>query len=179
MPSHTDMPERVKRVLEKLTRRGAQLGSVLSEREIESFEEEHHVTLPAAYREFLMFIGNGGDGPPYYGCARLGEAADCMSAHQQTLWTTLPDVATSFPFTKPWVWEEGDESVEGTDDQIHHGNIYIGNEGCGQYWLLIVTGPERGNLWQLCGEGIVPTNPRRDFLQWYEGWLDGVEDWWE
>ena len=46
------------------------------------------------------------------------------------------------------------------------------------YWFVIVTGPERGNVWMICGEGIQPTAPKRDFLQWYEEWLDGVREWW-
>jgi hypothetical protein len=45
-------------------------------------------------------------------------------------------------------------------------------------WVLIVTGPERGNIWFKCGEGITPTIPKRDFLRWFEDWLDGVRDWW-
>jgi hypothetical protein len=45
-------------------------------------------------------------------------------------------------------------------------------------WILIVTGPERGNIWFKCGEGIQPTSPKRDFLRWFEDWLDGVRDWW-
>jgi hypothetical protein len=46
------------------------------------------------------------------------------------------------------------------------------------YWCVIVTGPERGNVWMISDEGIQPTAPKRDFLQWYEDWLDGVRDWW-
>jgi hypothetical protein len=44
-------------------------------------------------------------------------------------------------------------------------------------WHLIVTGAERGNVWMLCGEGVVPQDPNRDFLTWYEDWLDGVKNW--
>lgn len=42
-------------------------------------------------------------------------------------------------------------------------------------WHLIVTGPERGHMWWVCGEGIAPTDPKMDFLRWYEDWLDGAE----
>jgi len=41
-----------------------------------------------------------------------------------------------------------------------------------------ITGPERGNIWWICGEDIQPTAPNWDFLQWFEDWLDGVMDWW-
>lgn len=42
-------------------------------------------------------------------------------------------------------------------------------------WHLIVTGPERGHVWWVCGKGIAPTDPKMDFLRWYEDWLDGAE----
>jgi hypothetical protein len=45
------------------------------------------------------------------------------------------------------------------------------------YWHLIVAGPERGNVWTLSSEGIQPTAPKRDFLTWYEDWLDGKGSW--
>jgi hypothetical protein len=47
-------------------------------------------------------------------------------------------------------------------------------------WHLIITGPERGNIWLITGEGMQHTNPRRDFLKWYSDWLDGTawEGWW-
>jgi len=46
-------------------------------------------------------------------------------------------------------------------------------------WHLIVKGPETGNIWWICGEGIQPTAPKRSFLRWFEDWLDGVRDWWQ
>ena len=173
-----DLTQRLSRVAEKLYDRRAHLGAPLSEDQISTFEDEHGIVLPDAYHEFLLMIGNGGDGPPYYGCAELGCAAKDMSPDQQFLWTALPDIDEPFPFTAPWIWENGDDSNEGTREETSHGSVYIGNDGCGQYWHLIVTGPERGNVWQFCGVGIVPTIPRRDYLQWYEDWLDGVENWW-
>jgi hypothetical protein len=33
-------------------------------------------------------------------------------------------------------------------------------------------------MWHLTGEGIQPCAPPRDFLSWYEYWLDGHSDWW-
>jgi hypothetical protein len=40
------------------------------------------------------------------------------------------------------------------------------------------SGAERGQVWQLTGEGATPCAPRRGFLSWLEHWLDGGEDWW-
>jgi hypothetical protein len=39
----------------------------LKEAEISAFEKRYHIELPQDYRLFLMEVGNGGKGPPYYG----------------------------------------------------------------------------------------------------------------
>jgi hypothetical protein len=101
-----------------------------------------------------------------------------MRDNEIRVWTELPYVAQPFPFTKAWVWENDEISAEGSFEQVNHGCIYIGNDGCGMYWLLIVTGAERGNMWMICGEGMQPTSPKRDFLTWFEEWLDGTREWW-
>ena len=101
-----------------------------------------------------------------------------MPPGEAALWRDLPRVTAPFPFTRTWVWEDGDTSTEGNQEQVEYGSICLGNDGCGMYWHLVVTGPERGNVWLLAGEGIQPTTPKRDFLRWYEDWLDGTTDWW-
>jgi hypothetical protein len=174
----TDPTERVARIAEKVRGRGLRLGAPLSEEEVSQFERRHEVALPEGYREFLLRVGNGGVGPPAYDVAALGEAAGDMRGEEARVCRELPHVREPFPFTRPWCWEEGDLSDEGTREQVGHGVIYVGNDGCGMYWYVVVTGPERGNVWMICGEGTQPTAPKRDFLQWYEDWLDGVRDWW-
>jgi hypothetical protein len=170
--------DRIRRTAQKVRDRGVRLGPPLSEEELRRFEDRHGISLPADYRSFLLHIGNGGEGPPEYGIAALGGSADDMRGEEVRLWSELPTVRERFPFTKPWVWEDGELSDEGTKDQISNGCIYVGNDGCGMYWYVIVTGPERANMWMICGEGMEPTEPKRDFLRWYEDWLDGVTDWW-
>jgi len=177
MPTTTAISDRVLRIAKKVSDRGIRLGAPLSDEDVRRFERRHGVSLPEGFRSFLTQIGNGGPGPPAYGLAALGEPARDMRGGAK-VWSELPHVREPFPFTKPWVWEEGEASDEGTSDQIHHGCVYVGNDGCGMYWHVIVTGPERGNVWMICGEGLQPTSPKRDFLQWYEDWLDGVREWW-
>jgi hypothetical protein len=174
----SQMNDRIERIRWKIAASDKTFMPCLTREEIESFESQHGVRLPEEYREFLLKIGNGGDGPPEYGVPQLGEAASDMERNERIHWTKLPQIKEPFPFTKPWIWEDGEESDEGSGKQVACGSIYVGNDGCGQYWHLIVTGPERGRVWQFCDVGIVPTEPRRDFLQWYEDWLDGVKDWW-
>ncbi len=178
MTGSTDLTQQIHRVRHKLVERGANLGARLAEEEIAAFQQQHGITLPEAYRLFLLEVGNGGDGPACCGCVPLGQPADDLSPSQRRAWTELANVARPFPFTKPWVWEGGDESDEGDWEHVAYGSIYLGGDGCSQYWHLIVTGPERGHVWQFCREGILPTVPKRDFLQWYEDWLDGHDNWW-
>jgi hypothetical protein len=42
-------------------------------------------------------------------------------------------------------------------------------------WHLIITGPERRNIWWITGEGMRHTIPKRDFLRGYTGSLEGAE----
>jgi hypothetical protein len=160
------------RILAKLRHRRRSLNPVLSTEEVAAFESAHEIKLPDGYRDFLLMVGNGGIGPPGYGIYRLGQVASDMSSQQQSFWRDLPDILQPFPFTRPWVWENEETSDEGTEDQVQHGSLCLGSDGCGLYWHLIITGPERGNVWAFADVGIGPLCPKRDFLTWYEDWLD-------
>ena len=50
-------------------------------------------------------------------------------------------------------------------------------DNIGGYWLLIVAGPNRGQICNRRDMGIAPCAPKRDFLSWYESWLDGETQW--
>ena len=84
----------------------------------------------------------------------------------------------AFPLTRHWIWEDDEEDKPELRDAIEHGRLFLGNDGCAQYWILIVTGSERGQVWQRSDVGVQPCAPRRDFLSWYNYWLDGGDDWW-
>jgi hypothetical protein len=167
------MEEQLSRIRTKIRARGIEVNAPASEAQVRAYEERHGVLLPSEYRSFLIRIGNGGAGPPAYGLAALGTVASDMLPEERATWLKLPDILKPFPFTTHWVWDVGDVSREGTSEQLNHGSLYIGNDGCGMYWHLIVTGPDRGIPWMLSGEGIQPVCPKRGFLQWYEDWLDG------
>ena len=61
--------------------------------------------------------------------------------------------------------------------RLRCGNLCLGHQGCGLFFVLVVTGPERGQVWSLGDGGIQPLAPRCNFLEWYEYWLDGGDDW--
>jgi hypothetical protein len=137
----------------------------LKEWAVVGFESCFGVQLPEAYRLFLLLVGNGGWGPPRDGLANLGEARDEMGEVKQ-LWEELPWIREPFPFTA---------RVERRDwRQGCFGCVYLGGEGCGMQWRLVVTGPEAGNVWfDDPNAGVVyPASPHRDFLGWYEAWLE-------
>ena len=173
------MEDRLKQIAEKIAVAEKSLNRVLTEVELCAFEHRHDIKLPEGYRRFLLEIGNGGDGPPYYNLVPLGQGPNSSSENEVKYWQQLPNIHLPFPFTMLFVWEGGGESVEGTPAQARHGNIFLGEDGCGMDWVLIVNGAERGNVWMVSGVGVAPTVPKRDFLTWYENWLDGVTNWLE
>jgi len=156
------------------------MNPVLNEYEIELFEKEQGISLPNDYRDFLFKIGNGGEGPPEYGLLKLGE----IRAHH------VPDyliegygdrLRQPFPLTEYWVWDD-EEDLPGIEERINAtemGCLALGHDGCGMFWLLIVTGDSRGQIWQTTGVGILPCAPRLSFTEWYLKWLKGDTEWWK
>jgi len=158
------------RLLAKVKNRGRKLAPILSAPQIESFERTNGVSLPPDYREFLLRVGNGGDGPPTYGLCPLGTKPSDFDF-------AAPDFSKPFPFTQSWIWEDGDVSAEGGKEDVYRGVLILGTDGCGQYWALIVCGPEFGRIWMLADVGITPVIPGMTFSEWYEAWLDGRKNW--
>lgn len=168
----------LERLMAKLAARGIDLPPPLSEAEVAAFEHRHQIRLPEEYREFLARVGNGGPGPPFYGLLPLGATSD----------GGIPEwfangydglLAEPFPLSTYWVWET-DEEIPDLEDRLaslRFGNLCLGTDGCGLYWLLIVSGPERGQIWSVGDGAIQPLAPRHTFHSWYEYWLDGGDDW--
>jgi hypothetical protein len=50
--------------------------------------------------------------------------------------------------------------------------VPLANMGCGTEWELVVSGPDRGNVWYYDEGRARPCNPKIDFLTWYEAWVD-------
>ncbi|MFC9501562.1 SMI1/KNR4 family protein [Streptomyces sp. NPDC056982] len=156
---------------------------------VRSFEAEHGIVLPEPYRTFVAEIRDGlRAGPPYYGLLPLAQTPpDWGSDHPERL------LAKPFPLTEAWLWEaEGDEEAlpqqefeARTDPVFDHGSLLLGTDGCGMYWHLIVTGPQRGHVWQIAGEGAMPFGTQSanalmpgvpGFTGWATKWAQG-RDW--
>ncbi|MFI8104469.1 SMI1/KNR4 family protein [Streptomyces sp. NPDC086023] len=156
---------------------------------VRAFEAEHGVLLPEPYRTFVAEVCDGlPAGPPHYGLLPLAETP-------QDWGTDRPErlLAEPFPLTGAWLWEEDDAVVELSVEEFEartatvfdHGSLLLGTDGCGMYWHLVVTGPQRGHVWQIAGEGALPFGPDSPdalmpgtpgFAGWAGHWAAG-HDW--
>ena len=162
----------------------------LSEKDVSAFERRHGITLPDEYRNFLLKLGNGGAGPNY-GLFRLGEMDDNFSSAP---WTSdfVGKLSDPWPHQAEWNDLAGKPDDECEDEgQIeafendywgtNHvtGAFPISHVGCALRELLVVTGPERGNVWYDARADYAGLNPLKDskggrlsFFNWYRRWLD-------
>ena len=165
-------PEEYDAVLERIKQgikeQDIQMGPVLSEEQIRAFEQKHQITLPEGYRRFRLEVGDGCymfDDYPSYQLLLLEADRE------------IENYAAPFPLTEYEV--EGDDPLSDEFwEQVTQGTLELIDIGCGQTFQLIITGPCRGEVWNLCEMGTQPCCQRQDFLGWFERWLtdgDGVD----
>jgi hypothetical protein len=161
-------------IVEQLKETDICLGPCVEESALARFEQRNGVRLPTGYREFLLRIGNGGDGP--------GDGLETFDPD-----VLLEKVGLPFPLTAAWVWDDDPDPDQAMIEDCGNGWIFLGTEGCGMNWGLIVTGSERGQVWNIEGQGAQPCAPARDFLEWYLLWVNWIRDggddsercWWD
>lgn len=86
-------------------------------------------------------------------------------------------IKNEFPFHDYWIWE--DEPDDELMKRIGDGNLELIDIGDCQTWNVILAGKEKGQMWQFSDVGIQPCVPGRSFLEWFEYWLDGNEDYFD
>ncbi|MFE6867247.1 SMI1/KNR4 family protein [Kitasatospora sp. NPDC057692] len=155
-------------------------GSALGWAGVRAFEAEHGVVLPEPYRTVVAEVADGSPaGPPAHGLLRLAEPPDDWGGDRAER-----DPGRPFPLTSMWLWEEDSRPSEEIDPIIaqvrDHGSIVLGTDGCGMDWHLVVTGPHRGHVWNISGEGAMPfgaefgfTTAAPGFAGWLEHWAAG------
>lgn len=186
-----------------------ELEPVLQLHELTQLEQQLKVRLPDDYRDFLLYVGRGGAGP-YYGIfhvqheagqwrwigdgadltdlTRLDEAFPVQGPDQEVVDALLaeqPDeedfeVITDFDAAYE-AWDERYSAVMWNEARTV-GAICICHQGCaGRDWL-IVSGPERGNIWtdhRVDDEDLFPhrhgDDERTTFATWYLEWLAAAE----
>ncbi|MEU8773549.1 SMI1/KNR4 family protein [Streptomyces sp. NPDC048606] len=136
------------------------LGPRISASEVDAFEAEQHLALPAAYRAFLTGLGGSGAGP-FYGLLPLDECR---------LYTMNRKPADGGP--------RGFTHVDHPDAERGDLFLHIVERGCSDLCLIAVTGPLTGRVVNGNADGFRPPNvsSARDFLGWYERWLDHMRD---
>jgi hypothetical protein len=164
---------------------GGRGGTGLGWAAVRGFEAEHGVVLPEPYRTFVAEITDGcSAGPPEYGLVPLGALPAGWGSGRPRRVLRRP-----FPLTEAWFWDQDPRPGEETElllgDVFDHGSVVLGTEGCGMYWHLIVTGPHRGHVWLITGEGAGPfgrefgfMGSEPGFVGWVRHWADG-KPWFE
>jgi hypothetical protein len=147
------------------------LGPPLPEAVVAGFEERHGVDLPLPYRRFITELGDGGAGPGT-GLNPLPRACGgpCRPGHLSAPSPFLLGAR----YTEHWgrVYDE----PPGSGRTNLRGTLTVAAHGCAILTNLIVTGPARGRLFVLHGDGDLGPDvlDELDFLTWYERWVDGI-----
>ena len=160
---------------------------------VSDFEERVGITLPAAFRRFLLEVGCGGDGyegsaaGPFYGV--FGLESSLRSESLEWLAKVVARPCLLSPRMSAAEWEAltarmgiaddtNDDQFDQAQAALFGGLLPIGSQGCSMYHGLVVTGPHAGtvvNFDQECSSPpVFAFEP--DFLAWYERWLDEVID---
>lgn len=153
----------IKRIKSKIEHNGFYVNEVISKEKIREFEKKNNIYLPEELKLFYSEIGNG--------CKMID--GYCLQRFEDLVFD-ICKAKEEFIFTEYWIWEDDDN--EDLIDKVDKGNIQLIDVGDGQSWNIIITGNERGQMWFFTDIGIQPCTPRRDFLSWFEYWLDGNDD---
>ena len=179
-----DKIDQVNELRKQLNKPLYRLNPPLSEQEVVQFENKHGITLPEAYREFLLHAGDGNHEFYYRNITPLKDTDRFNPLDEKPLRLNEP-----FPFTGKtgkYIIEEIMYRYypvamvrEILCDEVH-GCLLLNYEGYGtSHIALVVTGEQRGNIWhvedmvhpfyEVSGNTLVTSF---SFLDWLEHTLD-------
>ncbi|MET8637349.1 SMI1/KNR4 family protein [Streptomyces sp. NPDC004096] len=151
----------------------------LGDESVSAWESENGVVLPEPYRSLVAEIANGSSlGPPEDGgLLPLGWLPPGWP------YQAARNPAARFPLQKTWAWEgeaPSEDRPERIADVYNHGSIVLGTEDELSYWVLVVTGPQRGRVWLVTDVGAspYPTSEALGFLEWVQRW-HADDGWWD
>jgi hypothetical protein len=179
------------------TGRSVMTRSPLNEMDVVAAERQFGVTLPDGYRQFLLHVDSGGPGPVDMRRLFLGDAGWCWENDLDTDLTALsepfPDqrafdreYAEFYTEQQPPSTPEDREAWYAREEELLRrqtsGAVYLGDEGHNFSILLVVSGPERGNVWfdrRATSDTIVAFR-RQDgasasFIDLYLDWIEAAE----
>ena len=168
---------------------------IINKEDIQHFEDINDIVLPEDYKEFMQIIGNGGVGP---GLGILPLDNDKSIIDPRILSEEGEDkilLSENFPYCKAWNDDSFYDALEINANNLDvlsrnyfstkhiSGSICFCDLGCGELFLLVLTGPEAGNVWY-DGRGnyggVFPYSykekGRVSFLEWYDIWLTEILD---
>lgn len=162
-----------------------------SAKAISDFESRYAITLPEAYKRFLLGVGNGGIGHggsgagPFYGIYELGAGIRDVPADRPETVLARPCVVSPGMETSAWTslisspghgTDLGDEAHEEAKGALFGGLLPIGSQGCTYLHCLVLNGPFAGRVVNVDLDYSHPPvfAHEPDFLAWYERWLDEV-----
>lgn len=131
---------------------------------IETIEKRFHFSLPAEYRDFISKIGNGGSlCVPEEDSIELTEFGDHLN---------LEHIHEEFELQDSWSTTDA-EDFELFLEKKNKGYFMIASDDtdCNEYWLLIVTGAFRGEVWLMDDYGILRL-PKVYFNEWLDLYLN-------
>ncbi len=123
-----------------------------SEAELDAFERHMGIKLPQSYRAHLVKFGWGGAWTEKNPVSHYSDWCDPNEPEEMP----ADFLVTPFPHVAPWN-EQGVGPCWSV--QVWTGAMRIINMGCELYYLLVVSGPERGAIWHDArqnGDGIYP-----------------------
>ncbi|MEU6888216.1 SMI1/KNR4 family protein [Streptomyces viridosporus] len=135
------------------------------------YEREHRFELPASYRSFITTVSSGGAGPAY-GLYEFGNTSWLdWQEDLDLLSVPFPHDGPFCPSPERSVCAEHAPGEEDFSPCWFTGSLVVAEIGCGSFYRLVVTGPDRGQVWTDdlgCGDAL---SPGPDFREWYERWL--------
>ncbi len=180
----------------------------LTDAQVAEAEAQWAIAFPADYRSFLLHAGAGGAGP-YYGVFPLvndagkwcwrGDGGDMTAApHKEWVHAGRWNLDGHPIWTEEPFEEDERFETESYDDAVHEwnerfdklywderwteGGICLCHEGCALRDWLVVTGPQRGQMWwdgTADRTGLMvrknPDGSAMTFGDWYLAWLDKCE----
>ncbi|UCJ07608.1 hypothetical protein KTO58_00055 [Chitinophaga pendula] len=136
------------------------------------FEQTHAVSIPPAYQQLLLhpdtFQG------PFYGLLPL-HANGHHHSSQLPYTHTLP---LEFPFQREHLFPLDTTALQQQLLQASYGNIAIAAEGCNTFWILLLHGPHKGEVWLLTPLGIAPCGADASVERWIYRFQTQSPQWW-
>lgn len=149
----------------------------LTLKQLGRLEAEWEVTLPDPFAAFLVGVGDGGAGP-YYGIYPSSSISPDLDRLAE------PSIFRLDRTSQDWMSPPAeDDELDDMDDEAYdafwadllRGTIEFGTMGCDNELLLIVSGEHRGRVVYLnMASPKVFFAYEKNFLDWYERWLDEV-----